>query len=118
MRRLNFPSISCARNPGVSLLHDKAAHAPVVVLRPNHFHVRNRRVADPALAARSKRNDRRRVWRGFPFRRDLSRARVLSARNNPRVRPTPVPAASARVAPGDAEGMDRVYGERALHRRQ
>ena len=35
---------------GRVLLHDESAHSSVIVLRPNYFHIRDGRVADPALA--------------------------------------------------------------------
>src|SRR5438132_7371013 len=36
--------------PASILLHDESAYLPVVVLRPDHFHVRYGRVANPAFA--------------------------------------------------------------------
>src|SRR5205807_2669349 len=42
--------VLCAK-PGRILLYDKSAHMPIVILCPNNFNIRNRSIADPALAA-------------------------------------------------------------------
>src|SRR5437016_4407971 len=94
IRRLNFPSISLARNPGASFSTTNPPTRPSSSFAHTNFTSAMEALPIQHLLP-SRHNDRPHVSPEFPFRLDQNRVHVPLARNSRHACPTPVPEASA-----------------------